>query len=79
MIAYAIRYKLNKNYFYLSFITLGFPTGLWRDFKYAKKYENESDALNDIERLKANGFNTKVDPVLEVVTTQQVEEELKQP
>jgi hypothetical protein len=66
-----IRYKLNQNYFYLSFITLGFPTGLWRGSLHAKRYDNESDAHNDIERLKANGYDT---PDLEIVNTQQIEE-----
>ncbi len=67
---YAIRYKLNENYFYLSFIIARMPEGLWRGFQHAKRYDNRSDAYNDIERLKANGCDTHD---LEVVNTQQIE------
>jgi len=66
---YVIRYKLAKYYYYLSFITLAFPTGLWRGLLQAKRYDNESDAYNDVERLKANGQTD-----LEVVSTHQIEE-----
>lgn len=52
---YAIRF--NDAEFYLSFITERFPDGLFRDVKFAKKYDTEFDAYKDIIRLEKVGCN----------------------